>query len=109
MEEIISFAFDAEAIIVIILSIFISSFVHSAVGIGYGVLFLLLLPKYIDYTGALSIMYILYVFIISYTLIKAGRRDLIGFSDKCLIQPDSRSFVTAENRKKGKPNGKNKK
>ncbi|MBQ4627315.1 MAG: DUF3362 domain-containing protein, partial [Clostridia bacterium] len=42
-------------------------------------------------------------------LIKAGRRDLIGFSDKCLIQPDSRSFVTAENRKKGKPNGKNKK
>ncbi len=32
-------------------------------------------------------------------LIKANRRDLIGFSDKCLIQPDSRNERNANNRR----------
>ncbi len=42
-------------------------------------------------------------------LIKAGRRDLIGFSDKCLIQPDSHASSNNFSRGKGRQNGKNKK
>ncbi len=42
-------------------------------------------------------------------LIKAGRRDLIGYSEKCLIQPDSQMPLNNFNRGKGKNNNGKKK